>query len=70
VLASDRRRQWQVALLALVIAGLFDLLFLTLSELPATVPVALALIVDEGWHRLQLAQRRRVPRAEPRLGRS
>lgn len=70
VLASDRRRQWQVALLALVIAGLFDLLFLTLSELPATVPVALALIVDEGWHRLQAAQRRRVPRAEPRLGRS
>jgi hypothetical protein len=51
VLAADRRRQWTAAALTLVIAALFDLLFLTLSELPATVPVALALIVDEGWQR-------------------
>lgn len=70
VLAGNRRRQLRAALLTLVIAGLFDLLFLTLNELPATVPVALALIVDEGWHRLEVAQRRRVPRAEPRWERS
>jgi hypothetical protein len=68
VLSGDRRRQLRVALLTLVIAGLFDLLFLTLSELPATVPVALALIVDEGWHRLRVAQHR-LPRAEPHLER-
>ncbi len=49
VLARQRRPQWPMAALTLVIAGLFDLLFFTLSELPATVPVALALIVGEGW---------------------
>jgi hypothetical protein len=65
VLAADRRRQWQGALLTLVIAGLFDLLFLTLSELPATVPVALALIVLEvaGKVRPVSAGRRPSPRA-------
>jgi hypothetical protein len=51
VLAGDRRRQWSTALLTLVLAGLFDLLFLVLNELPATVPVALALIVEEAWRR-------------------
>jgi len=52
VLARERRSQWAAALLTLVIAGLFDLLFLTLSELPATVPVALAMIALEArrWH--------------------
>jgi hypothetical protein len=49
--------------MTLAIAGLFDLLFLTLAELPATVPVALALIADEGWHRLRPARRR--PMAPP-----
>jgi hypothetical protein len=63
VLASDFRQQRGGALLTLVIAGLFDLLFLTLSELPATVPVALALIVMECWQRrgalrLRLSARR------------
>jgi hypothetical protein len=53
VLASQRRRQWSAALLTLVIAALFDLLFLAINELPATVPVALALIVVEGWPRLR-----------------
>ena len=47
LLAADRRRQWRAALLTLVLAALFDLLFLAISELPATVPVALALIVVE-----------------------
>lgn len=64
VLASSRRRQWSTALLTLVLAGLFDLLFLVLHELPATVPVALALIVEEAWTRWGP---RGVP--VPRLGR-
>ncbi|MFZ0090975.1 MAG: hypothetical protein WAL63_15820, partial [Solirubrobacteraceae bacterium] len=49
VLARQGRRQWPMALLTLALAGLFDLLFFALSELPATVPVALALIVGELW---------------------
>lgn len=53
VLASDWGRQWRGALLTLVLAGLFDLLFLTLSEVPATVPVALALIVLEVSSRIR-----------------
>jgi hypothetical protein len=53
VLAADRRRQGAAALLTFAIAGAFDLLFLVVSELPATVPVALALIVVEGWARLR-----------------
>ena len=55
VLAGDRRRQWQGALLTLILAGLFDLLFLAIDELPATVPVALALIVMEVWERFRTA---------------
>jgi hypothetical protein len=47
LLAGDARRQGWGALLTLVLAGLFDLLFLVLAELPATVPVAVALIVLE-----------------------
>lgn len=62
VLASNRRRQWQGALLTLVLAGLFDLLFLTLSELPATVPVALALIVLEIADRVKRTSVVRQPR--------
>jgi hypothetical protein len=49
VLAREGRRQWPVALLTLLLAGLFDLLFFVLSELPATVPVAAALVVGEAW---------------------
>jgi hypothetical protein len=49
IMSRDRGRQAVAALLTLVIAGLFDLLFLVLSELPATVPVALALIGMELW---------------------
>ena len=51
------RAQLGMALLTLVLAGLFDLLFFTLSELPATVPVALAVIFSEGW---RLRSRRRA----------
>jgi len=37
------------ALLTLLLAGAFDVLFLLVDELPATVPVALALVVLEAW---------------------
>jgi hypothetical protein len=60
VLAREGRRQWPIALLTLVLAGLFDLLFFVLNELPATVPVAVALIVTEAyiWQRSRRARRR------------
>ena len=48
-LARQCRAQAPMALLTLVLAGLFDLLFFVLNELPATVPVALALIAGEVW---------------------
>jgi hypothetical protein len=51
VLAADRQRQRGAALLTLVLAALFDLLFLAVNELPATVPVAAALIIEEVWRR-------------------
>jgi hypothetical protein len=54
LLAGDRRRQWQGALLTLVVASLFDLLFLAISEVPATVPLALTVIV------LEVVDRRRL----------
>ena len=59
VLAAQWRRQWQAALLTLAIAAAFDLLFLVISELPATVPVALALLITEGWERVSAVTRRR-----------
>jgi hypothetical protein len=43
--AENLRRQRFAALATFVLAALFDLLFLVLNELPATVPVALALLV-------------------------
>lgn len=51
LLARDVRLQRRGAVLTLVLAALFDLLFLAVNELPATVPVALALIVIEVWER-------------------
>jgi hypothetical protein len=47
VFAEDLRKQRLAALATLVLASVFDLLFLVVNELPATVPVALALIVVE-----------------------
>jgi len=44
---ADRMAPLRAALLTLAIAAAFDLLFLTLDVLPATVPVALALIARE-----------------------
>jgi hypothetical protein len=47
VLATGRRWQRAGALATFAIAAVFDLLFLVVSELPATVPIALALILVE-----------------------
>lgn len=47
VLAAGARPQWPAAILTLGLAALFDLLFLAIREVPATVPVAGALIVLE-----------------------
>ncbi len=63
VLASDPRLQRRAALLTLAIAALFDLLFFFLDELPATVPVALALITIEVARRVRL--RARPPAGRP-----
>jgi hypothetical protein len=67
VLAGEARRQGAGALLTLAFAGLFDLLFFVLNELPATVPVALALIAIEAWAFFaRRRQHRRAVRAERR----
>lgn len=55
LLAAERSRQVYAALLVAVLALAFDLLFLAVDTLPATVPVALALAVVE---RLRPAARR------------
>jgi hypothetical protein len=64
ILARDRGLQLQAAGIAALIALSFDLLFLFVSELPATVPIALTLGV------LELRERRRasieVSRRPPR----
>ena len=60
-----------IALLTLVISAVFDLLFLTVSELPATVPVALALIVLEVRDRIRLrASLAPLPVSDERSARS
>ena len=51
VLAAERTRQWPVALLTFVCSGLWDLLFFRYDTLPATVPVALALLLSQAWRR-------------------
>jgi hypothetical protein len=66
VLAEEGRRQGFSALLTLGLAGLFDLLFFVLSELPATVPVALALIVGEGASLWRRRRRDRTSAGRPR----
>lgn len=69
VLAGSRRPQWPAALLTLAFAALFDLLFLVVDELPATVPVALTLIVLEVWDRVVVPRRSlKAPTLPPALG--
>jgi hypothetical protein len=45
--AARKQVQRAAALITLIIAALFDLLFLVVDNLPATVPVALALLIVE-----------------------
>jgi hypothetical protein len=68
VLARECRRQGPMALLTLVLAGAFDLLFFFVHELPATVPVAVALILSESWrwHRRRARRRLQAPASSPR----
>ncbi len=51
LLAHDRRLQLRGAAVTAVIVLAFDLLFFAVDQLPATVPVALALAVLELWPR-------------------
>jgi hypothetical protein len=64
VLAGDRRTQLSAALMTLVFAAAFDLLFFFVDELPATVPVALVLIAIEARRRFFSAARRPSLRAD------
>ncbi len=52
-LAAHPRGQTGAAVLTLMLAGLFDLLFFVVNELPATVPVAVAVVLLEAvaWWR-------------------
>ena len=59
LLRFEATRQAPVALACLVIAATFDLLFFVTDELPATVPVALALLTSELW-RLRSRRRERL----------
>ncbi len=49
LVAASGDRPWRVALVVLVAAGVWDLLFLVRDDLPATVPVAVALVVWRAW---------------------
>ncbi len=55
LLAHDRRLQLRGAALAAVIGLAFDLLFLAVDQLPATVPIALTLAILELWKRRGLS---------------
>ncbi len=64
LLAGDRTARRRAAALSAGLALVFDLLFLAVPELPATVPVAVALVAVEG---AALRRRRRhgAPAARP-----
>jgi hypothetical protein len=64
-LAQNPRLQRTAALLTLIFAGLFDLLFFVINELPATVPVALALIAVQLGSVLSGSSRRTRKRSGP-----
>src|SRR6185437_107837 len=74
MLAAEGRPQLPAAVLTTGIALAFDLLFFALNELPATVPVALALgVVELSRRRRSVADRAAAPaarlRARPRRAR-
>jgi hypothetical protein len=64
VLAAEGTRQWPVALLVLVLSYAWDMLFLLpdLHTLPATVPIAVAVVLVE-WHARRRAGSNRTARA-------
>jgi hypothetical protein len=64
--AAGRPAQRRAALLTALLALCFDLLFLLVSELPATVPVAAALIVSEVVRRRRSVPPRSAPPAPSR----
>jgi len=68
VLAVERRAQRPIALLVLAFSIAWDPLFLVVDTLPATVPVALALLTAEAA-RLLSAGRRSAPGPGSRLAR-
>jgi hypothetical protein len=58
ILAVERRRQAPAALLVLILCWAWDMLFFHFNTLPATVPVAVAIVILELWYR-------RAPSARP-----
>jgi hypothetical protein len=64
VLAVEGRRQAPVALLVFVLAVAWDLLFFVFDTLPATVPVAVALLIVEAAPRI-VRRRRETQPASP-----
>lgn len=70
LLASRPRRQLGAALLTLLLASAFDVLFLVVDELPATVPVAVALVALEIQERVSAGRQPRLrAAATPRRAR-
>lgn len=69
-LAAGRRTQSRAALLAAGLATCFDLLFFFVDELPATVPVALTLIVVLGARRRRCAASGPAPTPAASAGQS
>ena len=68
IVAAERGRQGAAARLTLLLAILFDLLFFAVDLLPATVPVALAVVLTELGRR-RAARPRRSGRSGRRRGR-
>jgi hypothetical protein len=68
LLAAALGRRWQLrgAALTTLLALAFDLLFFFVDELPATVPVALALVLVVLRRRREAARRARAPGARQR----
>lgn len=65
IFASQRRVQLSATGLTLVLAGLFALLFFVINELPATVPVAVALIAVQVGLALRGTDRQTLGREMP-----
>jgi hypothetical protein len=65
VLAVERRSQPRIALLVLAFSIAWDALFFVVDTVPATVPVALALLGSEATRALGARGRARRPEASP-----